>query len=132
MLTFCPVCGVGALQLVHGVAVTVCHPDIGSVKGDANGAGSRSEGAQVGAVAGPQLAYCVAVPVYDPDIGPVKGDATRGVDWEVAEVGAVAGPQLSHAFAATVCHPDAGSVKGDAKRPASNGESAEVSAVGGT
>src|ERR1700738_1625642 len=92
-----------ALQLVHGVAVRVCHPDISSVKGDANGVISHAESTKVHAVTGTQLGHAVAATVCHPDVGSVKGDANgAGSRSEGAQVGAVAGPQLARTL--TVPH----------------------------
>src|SRR5271166_3173592 len=120
-----------ALQLVHGIAVCVCHPDIGSVKGDANGVISHAERAKAHAITGPQLGHRVAVRVCHPDVGSVKGDASgTGSRGERAQVGAVAGPQLVHGVAVPAYDPDVGSVKGDSTRGV-YGEVAEVGAVAG-
>src|SRR5450432_2464109 len=53
----------------------ICHPDVGSVKGDAVWLVSYGESALQGAIAGSQLDHVVTLNVCHPDIRSVKGDA---------------------------------------------------------
>src|SRR5262245_38489812 len=53
----------------------VCHPDVGSVKGNAVGLVSHGKSALQSAIAGPQLGQVVAANVCHPDVSSIKGDA---------------------------------------------------------
>ena len=83
------------LQLGHGIAKRVCHPDAGPVEGHADRIGADVEGALPVAVAGPQFGYRVIVTVRHPDVGSVEGYVPRFfADVEGALQISVAGPQL--------------------------------------